>query len=173
MQQADLLQATPVHLGPLSLSDTVITTWGLMLVLGVGSWLISRALRIEPGPVQAAVEGIISTIEDAIRSFLLDLLALHDADPDLTRALSREVFHLHVSTDDDESHAGHARRTEEILRARSDVRRGNLAVMAHVFVEATHTLTRWLAHDAPAGLRRSDAVEEVVRLLTGHLRKPA
>jgi hypothetical protein len=42
---------------------------------------------------------------------------------------------------------------------------------ARVLVQASSALTRWLAHDAPAGLDREAYVEEAVRLLTAaHLR---
>jgi F-type H+-transporting ATPase subunit a len=61
------LQITPqVVLGPLTITDTVVTTWAIMALIWFFSWLLSRRLRIEPGPVQTAVEGTVSAIEEAI-----------------------------------------------------------------------------------------------------------
>lgn len=57
---------TVVELGPVVISNTVVTTWVIMGVLWILSWLVSRRLSMEPGPVQTAVEGIVSGIEDAI-----------------------------------------------------------------------------------------------------------
>lgn len=54
------------ELGPLVISNTVVTTWAIMGIIGIFAWLLSRRLRIEPGPMQTAVEGIVSSIEDAV-----------------------------------------------------------------------------------------------------------
>jgi F-type H+-transporting ATPase subunit a len=53
-------------LGPLVITNTVVTTWVIMAVLWLIAWLVSQRLRIEPGPVQTAAEGIVSVIEEAI-----------------------------------------------------------------------------------------------------------
>jgi F-type H+-transporting ATPase subunit a len=50
----------------LPLNETVFTTWGVMVFLFLISWLSSRRLRLDPGPWQTALEGVVSTIEDAI-----------------------------------------------------------------------------------------------------------
>jgi F-type H+-transporting ATPase subunit a len=50
----------------LPFNETVFTTWGVMVFLFLISWLSSRRLRLEPGPWQTALEGVVSTIEDAI-----------------------------------------------------------------------------------------------------------
>jgi F-type H+-transporting ATPase subunit a len=62
------LQITPVlELGPVAITNTVVTTWLIMAVLWLLSWLLTRKLSVnEPGPVQTAAEGIVSTIEAAI-----------------------------------------------------------------------------------------------------------
>jgi F-type H+-transporting ATPase subunit a len=44
----------------------VVTSWGITAVLGLLAWLFSRRLRIEPGPLQTAVEAIVISIEDAV-----------------------------------------------------------------------------------------------------------
>jgi F-type H+-transporting ATPase subunit a len=58
------------HIGALIITDVVITSYGLTLVLGLGAWLISRHLNLDPGPVQTALEGIVSLIETAISEVL-------------------------------------------------------------------------------------------------------
>lgn len=62
---ADLMQ--PVwQIGPLILTGTVVTTWVITAALGLFCWFLSRRLRIDPGPLQTAVEGVVSTIEDTV-----------------------------------------------------------------------------------------------------------
>jgi F-type H+-transporting ATPase subunit a len=60
--------AAPVvfHLGPLGVTNTVVTTWAIMAVTGVLAWLATRRLRVEPSPRQAALEGMVSAIEEAV-----------------------------------------------------------------------------------------------------------
>ena len=52
--------------GPLVITSTVVTTWAIMGVLWLFAWLLSRRLRLQPGPVQTALEGIVAAIEDAV-----------------------------------------------------------------------------------------------------------
>ena len=55
-----------MSLGPLVITETVITTWGVMLLLVVLSLLISHRLSVDPSRWQSAVEGIVDAIENAI-----------------------------------------------------------------------------------------------------------
>ena len=55
-----------IELGPVVITNTVVTTWVIMALICLLAWLVSRRLRIEPGPLQTAVEGIVSVIEDAV-----------------------------------------------------------------------------------------------------------
>jgi F-type H+-transporting ATPase subunit a len=64
--QDDLLIEPLMRIGPLVITNTVVTTWVIMGVLWLACWFVTRRLRIDPGPVQVAVEGIVTTIEDAI-----------------------------------------------------------------------------------------------------------
>ena len=58
-------------IGPFGITRSVVTTWGIMLVLGVGSWLATRRLAVEqPGIIQAALEGVVQAIESAIATVL-------------------------------------------------------------------------------------------------------
>ena len=54
------------QLGPVDITSTVITTWAVMAVVLLLTWLATRHLDNEPGPLQTATEGIVSAIEAAI-----------------------------------------------------------------------------------------------------------
>ena len=56
--------------GPIS--GTVLMTWVIMAVLFLASWLTTRRLKLDPGPWQTAVEGVVATIEGAIETVLPD-----------------------------------------------------------------------------------------------------
>jgi F-type H+-transporting ATPase subunit a len=62
----DILIEPIITLGPVEISSTVITTWVIMLLTGGFSWLLSRRLQIDAGPLQTAVESVVCAIEEAI-----------------------------------------------------------------------------------------------------------
>jgi len=64
--EGNLLIEPIFELGPVVITNTVVTTWAIIGVIWLLAWLLSRRLRIEPGPVQTAVEGIVSIIENAV-----------------------------------------------------------------------------------------------------------
>jgi F-type H+-transporting ATPase subunit a len=66
MTEGNLLIEPVARLGPVIITNTVVTTWAIMAVICLLAWRVSSRLRIEPGPVQTAVEGIVSTIEDTV-----------------------------------------------------------------------------------------------------------
>jgi F-type H+-transporting ATPase subunit a len=59
------------HAGPVPITRPVVTTWAIMLVLSIISWLVTRRLRLRPDRRQAVLElvvtGIMGQIEDVIR----------------------------------------------------------------------------------------------------------
>jgi F-type H+-transporting ATPase subunit a len=65
-----LASAVLFHAGPVPITRPVVTTWAIMLVLSITSWLVTRRLRLRPDRRQAMVEsvvtGIIRQIEDVI-----------------------------------------------------------------------------------------------------------
>jgi F-type H+-transporting ATPase subunit a len=61
-----------LEFGPLQITDTVVTTWGLMLALVLLARLLTRNLSAKPDRLQALSEGIVSLIEDAIVQVLPD-----------------------------------------------------------------------------------------------------
>ena len=68
MVREGLSITTLFAVGGVKITVTVATTWGIMAALGIAAWLVTRRLSLEPGPVQTVAEGIVSSIEDAIRS---------------------------------------------------------------------------------------------------------
>ncbi len=65
------------QLGPLQISNTIVTTWAIIAATGLISWLITRGLQREPGRIQTAAEGVVNGIEEAI----------HEVAPEHTRQL--------------------------------------------------------------------------------------
>ncbi len=55
-------------LGDLQITLTVVTTWGIMALLGFVSWLATKSMgtNTRSGLLQTAAEGIVSTMEDVI-----------------------------------------------------------------------------------------------------------
>jgi F-type H+-transporting ATPase subunit a len=70
MGSSDLLSGAGVQLGPVVLAEPVLTTWGIMLVLAMGSWVVTRRLSLDPGPVQVVLEGLLNLADEAIRAVL-------------------------------------------------------------------------------------------------------
>jgi F-type H+-transporting ATPase subunit a len=70
MNDGELGASIVFRLGPLDITDTVVTTWGLMFAcVALAAWA-SRRLRDEPARWQIAMEGIVATIEAAIADVL-------------------------------------------------------------------------------------------------------
>jgi F-type H+-transporting ATPase subunit a len=67
MDDSGIVAGIVFQLGPLQVTSTIVTTWVIMTVIGLLGWLATRRLQMEPGPIQTVAEGIVSTIEEAIR----------------------------------------------------------------------------------------------------------
>jgi F-type H+-transporting ATPase subunit a len=66
MEQEGLLIEPLLTLGPLAVTGTVVTTWGIMAVVGLLAWLLTRRLQTDPGPWQTALEGVVLAIDEAV-----------------------------------------------------------------------------------------------------------
>ena len=53
-------------IGPLGVSGTVVTTWGILVGLWLLCLVIRRRLRRDPGPLQTVVEGVVTAQQKAI-----------------------------------------------------------------------------------------------------------
>lgn len=62
-----LESVTLFHLGPVPITQAILTTWAIMAVLVAGSYLLTRRLALIPGPRQAALELIVTTMDTQIR----------------------------------------------------------------------------------------------------------
>jgi AcrR family transcriptional regulator len=111
-------------------------------------------------------------IHKALSSLLHGLIDLHDANPNLTRALSEDVVQRHlIDATPREMEESFVHETQRLLGRRPDVRSGDYRVMADVLVQTTEDLTRWLVHKAPATEDRRAYLEEVLRLLTRYIQE--
>ena len=66
MENGDLQAGVVFQFGLIEVTNTVITSWIIMIVIGVISWGLTRRLSLRPGKIQTAIEGIVETIETAI-----------------------------------------------------------------------------------------------------------
>jgi len=66
MSDSDIIASVVLQLGPVAITTTVLTTWALMFALALFAWLGTARLRAQPGPLQTALEGIVSAIENAV-----------------------------------------------------------------------------------------------------------
>jgi F-type H+-transporting ATPase subunit a len=58
------------QMGPLGISSTVVTTWGVMLLFVLLALLARLGLQPEPGRFQNAIEAILIAIEEALKDVL-------------------------------------------------------------------------------------------------------
>lgn len=58
------------HLGPVPISDAVITTWAIMAVLAGVCWLGTRRADVHAGRLQAALEIVVETLATQLREVL-------------------------------------------------------------------------------------------------------
>lgn len=70
MGRSPLHSATVFQLGPLPITQTVVTTWALMLMLALACYLATRRLAIVPSGLQALIETVVSEIEEQIGGIL-------------------------------------------------------------------------------------------------------
>ena len=54
------------QIGPIAITNTIVTTWIVTGFIGLSAWLFTRRLSLEPNRRQIIVEGIVSAIEDAV-----------------------------------------------------------------------------------------------------------
>src|SRR4051794_23046138 len=67
MIDSPLALSAAFSVGPITVTTPVVATWGIMEVLVMSSWLVTRRLSLHPSPRQAALELIVETVETQIR----------------------------------------------------------------------------------------------------------
>jgi F-type H+-transporting ATPase subunit a len=58
------------HLGPVAISRTVVTTWGLMVALALGARVATWRLSVRPGGIQTVLEALIEGMREQIAAVL-------------------------------------------------------------------------------------------------------
>jgi F-type H+-transporting ATPase subunit a len=53
--------------GPVAVATPVVITWGIMVLLAGGSWLLTRRLKQLPGTTQTVLEFVVETVEEQVR----------------------------------------------------------------------------------------------------------
>jgi F-type H+-transporting ATPase subunit a len=66
MEQGPLAIPVLFGIGPLHVTQTVVTTWAVTVLLGGCAWLFTRRLALRPSATQAALEGVVTALEGAI-----------------------------------------------------------------------------------------------------------
>ena len=83
---ASPLTSPPVfQIGPVPISESVLATWAIMVVLVVGCALLTRRLKLEPSGMQSVLELIVDTVDSQIRDTM-------QADPAPYRAFVGTLF---------------------------------------------------------------------------------
>ena len=114
------------------------------------------------------------SLEDGLRLLLDELNQVHEDDPTLTKALSREVMReseVGERVHDGEEEAEKLKQLFTLLFNRPDVRDGNHTIIAAIMGQVIGHLTRWLQHDAPSDLEQRALREETIQLLVRYLKK--
>jgi F-type H+-transporting ATPase subunit a len=55
------------HIGPIPITEAVVVTWAIMLILSLGSLLLTRRLSLVPSKTQAALELLVNAVDAQIR----------------------------------------------------------------------------------------------------------
>ncbi|MBX3616309.1 F0F1 ATP synthase subunit A [Nitrosomonas sp.] len=64
------MPAVVFYIGPFGVTSIVVTTWGIMMTLGVFCWFATRRLTLIPGRLQTVLEGLVLAIEDSIKAVI-------------------------------------------------------------------------------------------------------
>lgn len=66
MIESPLTMSVVFHLGPIPVTAPVLVSWGIMVALSGGSWLLTRRLTLRPSAVQAVLELVVEGISEQI-----------------------------------------------------------------------------------------------------------
>lgn len=68
MIDSPLTSAPVFSIGPVTITEPVVVTWGVMAVLALASFLMTRNLSLRPSRAQAVLEMIVTTLDSEIRA---------------------------------------------------------------------------------------------------------
>jgi F-type H+-transporting ATPase subunit a len=66
--ESPLISKALFTVGPVPITEPVVVTWALMAVMTLAGWIATRSLMLRPSRYQAAIELIVTSIEDQVRS---------------------------------------------------------------------------------------------------------
>ncbi len=58
------------HIGPVPVTQPVVTTWVIMLVMVVGAVLLTRRLTLVPSATQATIEALVAAVDSQVRGIV-------------------------------------------------------------------------------------------------------
>ncbi len=70
MKKIATFPETVLSLGPVHITDTVVTTWLVMVIIAATSYLLTRRLALKPSLPQEIVESLFEAVEKTIREVL-------------------------------------------------------------------------------------------------------
>jgi F-type H+-transporting ATPase subunit a len=72
MSSSPLVAAVVFHVGPVPITAPVVTTWAILAILALGSYLLTRRLAIKPGIRQTIVEVVVTAIQHQLVEVMHD-----------------------------------------------------------------------------------------------------
>ncbi len=70
MTSGNLFTQIAFVIGPVRITQSIVTTWIIMLSLLIFLWLSTRKLSLQPSGLQIVLEGVFSTMHDAVEEVL-------------------------------------------------------------------------------------------------------
>ena len=70
MKKIEVFPETVFSMGPVSVTDTVVTTWLVMALIAITSYLLTRRLSLKPSLSQEIVESLFEAVEKTIKEVL-------------------------------------------------------------------------------------------------------
>jgi F-type H+-transporting ATPase subunit a len=67
MIESPLTMSVVFHLGPTPVTAPVLVSWGIVVALSGGSWILTRRLTLRPSGAQAVLELVVEGISEQIR----------------------------------------------------------------------------------------------------------
>lgn len=85
MKSSPLTLEPIVSLGPVPITEPVVVTWVIILLLGIFSFIATRRLQLVPSKRQAILEAVVGAVDDQIRNTM-------QVDPTPYRGLVGTIF---------------------------------------------------------------------------------
>jgi len=70
MRKIEVFPETVFSIGPVCVTNTVVTTWLVMTIIAVTAWVLTRRLELKPSLQQEIVESLFEAVENTIRDVL-------------------------------------------------------------------------------------------------------